>query len=57
MEFIPKFMFLPYYLFAEFAWEYVDVNFVTCSLILANCALLTMIELKALRETWRRGLG
>lgn len=57
VEFLPKFIFLPYYLFAEFAWEYLDVNFVTCSLVIANCALLTMIELKALRETWRRGLG
>ena len=56
MEFIPKFVFLPYYLMAQLSWVWLDVNFMPMIFILANCVFLTMNEAKAIRTVFRHGL-
>ncbi|XP_022101871.1 bifunctional apoptosis regulator-like [Acanthaster planci] len=55
-EFIPKFVFLPYYLIAELSWAWIDVNFMPVIFILANCVFLTMIEAKTVRMIFKHGL-
>nr|XP_054762929.1 bifunctional apoptosis regulator-like isoform X2 [Lytechinus pictus] len=56
VEFIPKFLFLPYFLYAEFAWNFADVNALPVAFTLANCAFLTMVEAKAITAFFRRGV-
>ncbi|XP_071796590.1 bifunctional apoptosis regulator-like [Asterias amurensis] len=56
VEFIPKFVFLPYYLMAQLSWAWLDVNFMPMLFILANCVFLTMNEAKAIRTVFRHGL-
>ncbi|XP_071489855.1 bifunctional apoptosis regulator-like [Diadema antillarum] len=56
VEFIPKFLFLPYYLYAKFSWQFADVNALPVAFTLANCAFLTMVEAKAITAFFRRGV-
>ncbi|KAL3877200.1 hypothetical protein ACJMK2_034941 [Sinanodonta woodiana] len=44
VEFIPKFIFLPYMLIAEFTWLWLDIHYWTSRFILVNCLILTLTE-------------
>ncbi|KAK3586569.1 hypothetical protein CHS0354_001155 [Potamilus streckersoni] len=43
-EFIPKFIFLPYMLIAEFTWNWMDIHYWTSRFILVHCVILTFTE-------------
>ncbi|XP_045213224.2 bifunctional apoptosis regulator-like [Mercenaria mercenaria] len=43
-EFMPKYLFLPYFLIAEFSWDWMDIHYWTSRFILANCLVLTLLE-------------
>ncbi|XP_052069767.1 bifunctional apoptosis regulator-like [Mytilus californianus] len=44
IEFFTKLVFLPYFLVAQFTWEFLSVHFWTSRFILVNCLALTVIE-------------
>nr|XP_006818591.1 PREDICTED: bifunctional apoptosis regulator-like [Saccoglossus kowalevskii] len=56
IDFIPKYIFFPYYLIARFTSNWIDVHDYTCWFIFVNCVLLTFIEATVFRWLWRQGL-
>ncbi|XP_070580002.1 bifunctional apoptosis regulator-like [Ptychodera flava] len=55
IDFIPKYIFFPYYLIAQFAWSWLDNHPWTCWFVIVNCALLTFIEATVIQWFWKRG--
>ncbi|KFQ18142.1 PREDICTED: bifunctional apoptosis regulator [Merops nubicus] len=53
-EFIVKYVFLPYQLIAEFAWDWLDVHYWTSRFIIVNAMLLTILELFSFWRLWSR---
>ncbi|OXB82704.1 UNVERIFIED_CONTAM: hypothetical protein H355_000402 [Colinus virginianus] len=53
-EFIVKYMFLPYQLIAEFAWDWMDVHYWTSRFIIVNAMLLSVLELISFWKLWSR---
>ncbi|OXB56146.1 hypothetical protein ASZ78_005084 [Callipepla squamata] len=53
-EFIVKYMFLPYQLIAEFAWDWMDVHYWTSRFIIVNAMLLSVLELFSFWKLWSR---
>ncbi|NWI73142.1 BFAR regulator, partial [Dryoscopus gambensis] len=53
-EFIVKYLFLPYQLIAEFAWDWLDVHYWTSRFIIVNAMLLSVLELFSFWRLWSR---
>ncbi|XP_031462667.1 bifunctional apoptosis regulator isoform X3 [Phasianus colchicus] len=53
-EFIVKYIFLPYQLVAEFAWDWLDVHYWTSRFIIVNAMLLSVLELFSFWKLWSR---
>ncbi|NWU98676.1 BFAR regulator, partial [Upupa epops] len=53
-EFILKYLFLPYQLVAEFAWDWLDVHYWTSRFIIVNAMLLSVLELLSFWRLWSR---
>ncbi|XP_028406702.1 bifunctional apoptosis regulator-like [Dendronephthya gigantea] len=45
-----KAMFVPYYLFSQFAWHFTDVQFFTMWIIISHCIMLTVREALLLKK-------
>ncbi|XP_077979598.1 bifunctional apoptosis regulator-like [Glandiceps talaboti] len=56
IEFLPKYLFFPYFLIAQFAWSWIDNHAMTCWFVIINCVLLTFMEAALVRWLWRHGL-
>ncbi|XP_008120630.2 bifunctional apoptosis regulator isoform X1 [Anolis carolinensis] len=53
-EFVAKFLFLPYQLVAEFAWDWLEVHYWTSRFIIVNAMLLSVLELFSFWRLWSR---
>ncbi|XP_032303633.1 bifunctional apoptosis regulator isoform X2 [Coturnix japonica] len=53
-EFVVKYIFLPYQLVAEFAWDWLDVHYWTSRFIIVNAMLLSVLELFSFWKLWSR---
>ncbi|NWI99633.1 BFAR regulator, partial [Crypturellus undulatus] len=53
-EFIVKYLFLPYQLIAEFAWDWLEVHYWTSRFIIVNAMLLSVLELFSFWRLWSR---
>lgn len=53
-EFTVKYLFLPYQLIAEFAWDWLDVHYWTSRFIIVNAMLLSVLELFSFWRLWSR---
>ncbi|XP_063286370.1 bifunctional apoptosis regulator [Pelobates fuscus] len=53
-EFIVKYLFLPYQLIAEFAWDWLEVHYWTSRFIIVNAMLLSVQELFSFWRLWSR---
>ncbi|XP_010191354.1 PREDICTED: bifunctional apoptosis regulator [Mesitornis unicolor] len=53
-EFIVKYLFLPYQLIAEFAWDWLDAHYWTSRFIIVNAMLLSVLELLSFWRLWSR---
>ncbi|CAJ0919259.1 unnamed protein product [Ranitomeya imitator] len=51
-EFLVKYVFLPYQLLAEFAWDWLEVHYWTSRFIIVNAMLLTVLELFSFWRLW-----
>ncbi|XP_075035898.1 bifunctional apoptosis regulator isoform X1 [Mixophyes fleayi] len=51
-EFIVKYLFLPYQLLAEFAWDWLEVHYWTSRFIIVNAMLLSVLELFSFWSLW-----
>lgn len=43
-EFLPKSIVMPYWLIAEFTWDWTDIHYWTSRFILVNCLISTLLE-------------
>ena len=43
-EFLPKSIMMPYWLIAEFTWDWTDIHYWTSRFILVNCLISTLLE-------------
>ncbi|MEE6498339.1 hypothetical protein FKM82_003049 [Ascaphus truei] len=53
-EFLVKYVFLPYQLIAEFAWDWLEVHYWTSRFIIVNAMLLSVLELFSFWRLWSR---
>ncbi|KAJ7306037.1 hypothetical protein JRQ81_010403 [Phrynocephalus forsythii] len=53
-EFCVKYLFLPYQLIAEFAWDWLEVHYWTSRFIIVNAMLLSVLELFSFWRLWSR---
>lgn len=53
-EFVVKYLFLPYQLIAEFAWDWLEVHYWTSRFIIVNAMLLSVLELLSFWRLWSR---
>lgn len=53
-EFLLKYLFLPYQLIAEFAWDWLEVHYWTSRFIIVNAMLLSVLELFSFWRLWSR---
>ncbi|XP_020664078.3 bifunctional apoptosis regulator [Pogona vitticeps] len=53
-EFFVKFLFLPYQLIAEFAWDWLEVHYWTSRFIIVNAMLLSVLDLFSFWRLWSR---
>ncbi|XP_053550267.1 bifunctional apoptosis regulator isoform X2 [Bombina bombina] len=53
-EFLVKYLFLPYQLIAEFAWDWLEVHYWTSRFIIVNAMLLSVLELFSFWRLWSR---
>ncbi|KAM4698049.1 bifunctional apoptosis regulator [Rhinophrynus dorsalis] len=53
-EFLVKYVFLPYQLIAEFAWDWLEVHYWTSRFIIVNAMLLSVLELFSFWRLWAR---
>ncbi|NP_001088347.1 bifunctional apoptosis regulator L homeolog [Xenopus laevis] len=53
-EFLVKYVFLPYQLIAEFAWDWLELHYWTSRFIIVNAMLLTVLELFSFWNLWSR---
>uniref|UniRef100_A0A8B9T403 Bifunctional apoptosis regulator n=1 Tax=Anas platyrhynchos TaxID=8839 RepID=A0A8B9T403_ANAPL len=53
-EFIVKYLFVPYQLIAEFAWDWLDVHYWTSRFIIVNAMLHSVLELLTFWRLWSR---
>ncbi|KAM9305893.1 bifunctional apoptosis regulator [Gastrophryne carolinensis] len=51
-EFLIKYLFLPYQLLAEFAWDWLEVHYWTSRFIIVNTMLLSVLELFSFWRLW-----
>ncbi|XP_066432294.1 bifunctional apoptosis regulator isoform X3 [Eleutherodactylus coqui] len=51
-EFLVKYVFLPYQLLAEFAWDWLEVHYWTSRFIIVNAMLLSVLELFSFWRLW-----
>ncbi|XP_068100834.1 bifunctional apoptosis regulator isoform X2 [Hyperolius riggenbachi] len=51
-EFLVKYLFLPYQLLAEFAWDWLEVHYWTSRFIIVNAMLLSVLELFSFWRLW-----
>ncbi|KAG8432931.1 hypothetical protein GDO86_017265 [Hymenochirus boettgeri] len=53
-EFLVKYLFLPYQLIAEFAWDWLELHYWTSRFIIVNAMLLSVLELFSFWSLWTR---
>ncbi|KAE8579792.1 hypothetical protein XENTR_v10024184 [Xenopus tropicalis] len=53
-EFLVKYVFLPYQLIAEFAWDWLELHYWTSRFIIVNAMLLTVLESFSFWNLWSR---
>ncbi|XP_078717981.1 bifunctional apoptosis regulator isoform X2 [Lampetra fluviatilis] len=54
-EFLPKAMVMPYVLVGRFAWEWLEVHYWTARFVVINAALLTLLEIFAIKRFCLQG--
>ncbi|KAL4240977.1 hypothetical protein ACF0H5_001759 [Mactra antiquata] len=52
-EFLPKFLFLPYFLIGEYTWDWLDIHYWTSRFILINCCIMTLLEVNSVVTSMR----